>query len=150
MTEKKSRSKKSSTQAEVPAAVPETPPTSLEIGDGKGNIVAPEPQPEPEEPKALKVGKFRGLKHGMRVMEFQDWQLAQNAERKLTDDELLAEMRAEFPNCTGKIFTADLATRRAILRGVRALYNAGTHSKGARKPETPSVEFTREAAAKAS
>jgi hypothetical protein len=97
---------------------------------------------------AVKAGKFRGVKSGMRVMEFQDWQLAQQPKRRLTDVQLLDEMKREFPQCTGKIFTADLPTRLAILRGVRALFNAGKHSKGAARPEQPVVEVTRERGAK--
>ena len=89
----------------------------------------------------VKVGKFRGIKTGMRVMEFQDHQLVRQTERKLSDDELLDEMRDEFPETVGKIFTADRETRRSILRAVRNLYNAGKHSKAAPKPEVPVVEY---------
>jgi hypothetical protein len=85
--------------------------------------------------------KYIGLKSGRRVQDFQDWQLSVNHERKLTDLQILAEMKAEFPEATGAIFVAGIETRLSILRTVRRLYNAGRHCKAWPKPEVPSVEF---------
>ena len=53
-------------------------------------------------------------------------------DRRLSDEELLADWRAEFPTAVGKVFTADLAERLAIIRGVRRDYNKGVENHGHR------------------
>jgi len=85
--------------------------------------------------KAVTASKYRGAKTGMRVMEYQDHTLAINDEkgRRLTDEELQADWRAEFPNAVP--FTLE------HVRGVRSLYNLGRHRKGSIKPETPSFPY---------
>lgn len=83
-----------------------------------------------------KSSMHRGKKTGMPVMKYQDWQMSVNNERKFSDEALLDEMLAEFPNAKGKIFTANLETRLSILQAVRRLFNAGRHGKQTIAPPT--------------
>lgn len=87
--------------------------------------------------------QHQGLFTGMRVKDFQNWLLERNVEWKLTDLQLLALMRLEFPEATGQIFTADLVTALRILSGVRAHYNRDGH--GGLSPQSrglpPSVSY---------
>lgn len=91
-------------------------------------------------PATTTASKYRGVKTGMRVQEFQNWQMAQQPTRQLSDLALLNEMAAEFPQATGKIFTADINTRLAILAGVRRLAVAGKH--GRINPTAPPMPTT--------
>lgn len=97
---------------------------------------APQAKTAQSEPKEAKASKYRGVTSKMRVMEYQDHTLAINdqANRRLTDEELVADWQREFPEAVK--FTL------AHVRGVRALYNAGKHRKGADVPETPSQPYT--------
>ena len=62
------------------------------------------------------------------IQDYQDELLARNNQAKLTDEQLLEDMRAKFPAATGKIFTSDdLQERLSILRGMRRLFNRGKH-----------------------
>lgn len=78
-----------------------------------------------------KPSKFKGVKTGLRVQEFQDQCFAANTKAMLTDDELAKLWREEFPNAVA--FTA------FHVKGARRDYNAGTHSKAYadKKPATP-------------
>ena len=67
------------------------------------------------------VPRRRGIQH------FQDDLLARNTHAKLTDEQLLAAMREEFPDATGQIFTGHLGIRLARLRDMRRLFNRGQH-----------------------
>lgn len=85
--------------------------------------------------KVEKASKYRGLKSGMRVMAYQDHTLEINDDKKrrLTDEELRDDWRAEFPEAVA--FTLE------HVRGVRSLYNAGKHTKMSEVPETPSRPY---------
>ena len=82
----------------------------------------------------IKASKYRGIKSGMRVMEFQDSTFAANVKTMLTDAELVALWRQEFPNAVA--FTEN------HVKGARRDYNVGRHSKAfaALKPATPLAE----------
>jgi len=101
-------------------------PVSAPPKKGKASVpAAASSAPEP----AVKSGINRGVKTGMPVMKFQDMTLARNDGPKfqLTDTELAALWREEFPNSR-----AVLAGRidEAIVRGVRNLFNQGTGGHG--------------------
>lgn len=68
-----------------------------------------------------------GVLTGQRVQDFQNWLLAKNHRWRLTDGQLLAVMRAEFPHATGKVFTGDVSEGLKIVRGIRARYNRDGH-----------------------
>jgi hypothetical protein len=72
--------------------------------------------------------RHKGLFTGMRVQRFQNWQLDQNARYRLTDAQILAVMRVEFPQAIGKVFTADLTTGLGIVAGIRSDYNRTGHN----------------------
>ena len=88
--------------------------------------------PAKKEATDIKASKYKGRVTGMRVMEFQDATFSANHKAKLTDEELAAAWRAEFPEAVA--FTT------FHVKGARRDYNAGTHSKAAAKPETPLAE----------
>lgn len=69
-----------------------------------------------------------GLLVGMRVQEFQNWLLDENVNWKLTDAQLLAVMRLEFPQARGQVFTADVDAGLRLLAGIRAHYNRDGHN----------------------
>lgn len=79
--------------------------------------------------KATRNGVNIGKRSGLRVMAYQDHTLAINDDpkRRLTDTELAADWRAEFPNSravqNGRI-------TEVIVRGVRNLFNQGTGGHG--------------------
>lgn len=68
-----------------------------------------------------------GVLSGRRVQDFQNWLLANNHAWRLTDGQLLAVMRTEFPHATGKVFTGDVAEALKLVRGIRAHYNRDGH-----------------------
>jgi hypothetical protein len=70
----------------------------------------------------------RGVFSGQRVQDFQNWLLFENYKRKLTDAQLLAIMRAEFPHASGTVFTGTLNQGLAIVRGIRAHFNRDGHN----------------------
>ena len=63
----------------------------------------------------------------MRVQEFQNWLLDHNASFRLTDAQLLAVMRVEFPHAKGQVFSGSLAQGLKIVGGIRAHYNRDGH-----------------------
>jgi hypothetical protein len=81
----------------------------------------------------------RGRTTGMPVMKFQDNQLAQQPTRKLTDQQLLDEMKAEFPNSKGAIFMGEPKTRLAIMKLVRRLFNESRHGHQTIQPPAGGV-----------
>lgn len=113
----------------VPSVAPDTPKVTTETEKPKAKVKTP----------AVTIN--RGATTGMRVMQFQDQLLSSNYKAKLTDEQLLEAMKKEFPNAKGKIFTADLPTRLAILRSVRRLFNAGHHGKQGTVPPQPLPAF---------
>lgn len=52
--------------------------------------------------------QHEGTLSGMRVMQFQNWLLDENPRWQLTDAQLLAVMRVEFPFATGLVHTGDV------------------------------------------
>ena len=78
--------------------------------------------------------KHEGVRTAKPVMWYQDYTFMINDDltRRLTDDELLADWRKEFPEAEGKVFTSSFSEGLAILRGVRAHYNIGRQGHGHR------------------
>jgi hypothetical protein len=68
-----------------------------------------------------------GTLSGMRVMQFQNWMLDENPRWRLTDAQLLAVMRVEFPLATGLVHTGDAETGLSQMAGIRAHYNRDGH-----------------------
>lgn len=68
-----------------------------------------------------------GTLSGMRVMQFQNWLLDENPRWQLTDAQLLAVMRVEFPLATGLVHTGDADTGLNQMTGIRAHYNRDGH-----------------------
>jgi hypothetical protein len=69
-----------------------------------------------------------GVLSGMRVQEFQNWLLDENPKWQLTDAQLLAVMRVEFPVATGQVHTGDVDTGLRQVAGIRASYNRDGHT----------------------
>ncbi len=82
--------------------------------------------PKTEKVVAITASKYKGATTGMRVMEYQDATFAANAKAMLSDEELAANWRVEFPNAVA--FTPNHVT------GARRDYNAGRHAKQTPKP----------------
>jgi hypothetical protein len=68
-----------------------------------------------------------GITSGMRVQQFQNWLLDENAKHRLTDAQLLALMRIEFPLASGQVFVGDVETGLQHIAGIRAHYNRDGH-----------------------
>lgn len=105
--------------------------------DAKGKIAEAKTKAKPvadEAKTAARVGVNIGASSGMRIMAYQDhtFEINDQPSRRLTDEQLAADWRKEFPNSravqNGRI-TADM------VRAVRRLYNAGTGGHG-----TPGTE----------
>lgn len=90
-------------------------------------------EPKADAPvKAATASKYKGRTTGLRVMTFQDATFTANVKAMLTDEELAAAWRAEFP--------AAVAFTVFHVKGARRDFNAGTHAKATPKPETPLAE----------
>jgi len=87
------------------------------------------PAAKAEKVTNITASKYKGVTTGMRVMEYQDSTFAAQAKRMLTDEELVADWKAEFPNAVA--FTV------AHVGGARRDYNNGRHSKAYLRPERP-------------
>lgn len=114
-----------------------TAPTTTAKAETKGTTVKPvkatanvkETAPaEPKakaEPKTRQASKFISVDEvngrRMRVSEYQDYTFSVNDTRRLTDEELAADWRRQFPNAVA--FTA------FHVSGARRDYNKGIHSK---------------------
>lgn len=83
--------------------------------------------PAPKATNVVAVSKYKGRTTGMRVMEFQDTMFAANVKAMLTDEELAAAWRDEFPHAVS--FTTNHVT------GARRDYNNGTHCKSFARPD---------------
>jgi hypothetical protein len=68
------------------------------------------------------------------IQEYQDYTLMINdrPDRRLDDEQLLADWNGEFPTAVGKVFVADLRERLEIVRGIRRDYNKGVENHGHR------------------
>jgi hypothetical protein len=71
--------------------------------------------------------KHGGILTGQGVQDFQNWQLDSNVQWKLTDGQLLAFMRVEFPLAEGKVFSGSLDDGLKIVAGIRSHYNRDGH-----------------------
>ena len=69
-----------------------------------------------------------GVLSGRRVQDFQNWLLVENYTQRLTDAQLLAIMRAEFPLAEGAVFTGSFEKGLAIVSGIRAHFNRDGHN----------------------
>lgn len=85
--------------------------------------------------------KHHGVFSGQRIQVFQNWLLVENYKYQLTDAQLLAVMRAEFPQADGAVFTGDLDKGLSIVAGIRAHLNRdGHHGKSPREMGLPPSE----------
>lgn len=91
---------------------------------------APAPEPSAKKKAAPKAAaapvgnRFTGATTGLGVTEFQNQTLAQNFKKKLTDEQLAALWRKEFPNAIAQ-YTVE------HVQGVRRLFNSGNHKNEA-------------------
>ena len=69
-----------------------------------------------------------GVLSGIRVQQLQNWLLDENPKWQLTDAQLLAVMRVEFPTATGLVHTGDVDTGLKQVAGIRANYNRDRHN----------------------
>lgn len=75
----------------------------------------------------LPVARHVGILSGMRVQAFQNWLLDENYRLKLTDAQLLAVLRLEFPLASSQLFTGNVHEGLSIVSGIRAHYNRDGH-----------------------
>lgn len=70
----------------------------------------------------------------MGVMEFQDhtFEINDRSDRRLTDEQLLAEWKRQFPGQSAEVFVGDLQTGLRHIRSIRLLYNRGKQGHGRR------------------
>jgi hypothetical protein len=87
--------------------------------------------------------KHAGVLTGQGVQQFQNWQLDVNPHWKLTDAQLLAVMRVEFPLAEGKVFTGSLQEGLKNVSGIRAHYNRDGHHgpSPASRGMSPSISY---------
>lgn len=87
--------------------------------------------------------QYEGVVSGMRLQRLQTWLLDVNAQRQLTDAQLLAIVRVEFPFATGELFTGDIDAGLRHVDSVRAAYNGGspTSASAASRGVPPSVSY---------
>jgi hypothetical protein len=71
---------------------------------------------------------YVGVLSGMRVQQFQNWLYDVNPEHQLTDAQLLAVLRVEFPLAGADVFTGDIDTGLRHIRSMRADYNRDGHN----------------------
>jgi hypothetical protein len=131
---KKNVKAQASPSTKTATAAPKAQATKAEA---KGKIAEAKAKAKPvaDEAKApARIGINIGATSGMRIMAYQDhtFEINDRPDRRLTDEQLAADWRKEFPNSravqNGRI-TADM------VRAVRRLYNAGTGGHG-----TPGTE----------
>lgn len=63
----------------------------------------------------------------MGVQQFQNWQLDESRRLRLTDAQLLAVMRVEFPRNEGRVFIGSVLEGLNIVAGIRTHYNRDGH-----------------------
>lgn len=84
-----------------------------------------------EQEEETKVSRNVGVSSGLRIWEYQNQTLAAQPKNKLTDEELAANWREEFPKA--------MAFDAKMVRTVRSLYNRGKHKNDA--PAQPIYEY---------
>ena len=72
--------------------------------------------------------QHEGTLSGMRVQQFQNWLYDVNPQYQLTDAQLLAVLRVEFPFVAGELFTGDVDAGLGHIRSMRAGYNRDGHN----------------------
>jgi hypothetical protein len=72
--------------------------------------------------------QYVGLLSGMRVQQFQHWLFDVNPQHQLTDAQLLAVLRVEFPLAGAELFTGDVDTGLRHISTMRADYNRDGHN----------------------
>ena len=84
----------------------------------------------PKKEKTERPKRFAGVTTGLGVLAYQNKSLFDNAKKKLTDDQLAADWRREFPNAIAE-YTAE------TVNGVRNLVNRGKHGNPDNVPVKP-------------
>lgn len=89
--------------------------------------------------------KSVGALTGRPVMNFQNWLYDENATWRLTDLQLLAVMRTEFPLNKGQVFTGDVSKGLGHIASIRADYNRTGHGgvPPSLRGRPPSVSYGR-------
>lgn len=71
--------------------------------------------------------KSVGALTGRAVADFQNWLYDENVKWRLTDLQILAVIRAEFPINDGQVFTGDIRTGLGHIASIRTEYNRTGH-----------------------
>lgn len=106
-------------------AEPETPKSKV--------VTMPKKAKPAEASESKKTSRFKGVNSGLRVRDFQDKTLKENAKAKLTDAQLAELWNKEFPHAK--------QVSEKMVGIVRKLYNAGKHGKLTPVPDRPSVAY---------
>jgi hypothetical protein len=72
--------------------------------------------------------EYVGVTSGMRVQQFQNWLYDVNPQHRLTDAQLLAVLRVEFPLASAELFTGDVGTGLRHISSMRDDYNRDGHN----------------------
>lgn len=72
--------------------------------------------------------QYVGVTSGMRVQQFQNWLYDVNPQHQLTDAQLLAVLRVEFPLASAELFTGDVDAGLRHIGSMRADYNRDGHN----------------------
>lgn len=107
--------------------------------------VTPPPAPKAEAKPATPVAEkkpsiHRGVRTGLSVMDYQDQTMLHQNKKKLTDEQILADWRAEFPNTNGK-WVRDDATGMFVVRVVRRFFNERRHGNQKVFSDTPVLRY---------
>jgi len=112
--------------------------------------VTPPPAPKPD-PKAAtatvatekKPSIHRGVKTGLSVMDYQDQTMLHQPKKKLTDEQIVADWRAEFPNTNGK-WVHDDKNAMFVVRVVRKFFNLRQHGNQKVFSDVPVLRYNAE------
>jgi len=109
--------------------------------------VTPPPAPKAEQKAApvatateKKPSIHRGVKTGMSVMDYQDQTMLHQSKKKLTDEQIVADWRAEFPNTNGK-WVRDDGNAMFVVRVVRKFFNLRQHGNQKVFVDTPVLRY---------
>lgn len=112
--------------------------------------VTPPPAPKAEQKAApvatateKKPSIHRGVKTGLSVMDYQDQTMLHNNKKKLTDEQIVADWRAEFPNTNGK-WVHDDKNAMFVVRVVRKFFNLRQHGNQKVFSDTPVLRYNTE------
>jgi hypothetical protein len=87
--------------------------------------------------------RYVGVTSGMRAQQFQNWLYDHNPTWQLTDAQLLAVLRIEFPLANAELFTGDVDAGLRHIGRMRADYNRDGHNGPSRQSRgmPPSISY---------